>query len=80
MSKRYLFFSVPSCSKCPAVKKFLATTGLKGDEIDASTDDGLERAMEHDVMLTPTVIFLDASGKELCRASNVDEVKKCLSK
>lgn len=80
MIKRYLFFSVPGCGKCPAVRKFLAATGPEGEEIDASSDEGLERAMEHGVMATPTVIFFDASGKELCRASNVDGVKKCLSK
>lgn len=71
---------MPACPDCHLIKEFLEekAINIKGEEVDASTDKGMEKAVEFNVMSTPTIIFLDENSKELSRAFSVDEVKKVL--
>lgn len=78
MIKRYRLFTTNMCPKCPSVKAFMKTVRLIGDEIDASTDDGLRKASEAGVSSVPTVILFDEAGKEVKRAYSADEVKRAL--
>lgn len=80
MAKQYLIFTLPSCSKCPGVKKYMEGQGMEGREINASSEEGLEKAQEHNVMSTPTVIIFNEAGEELCRGGSIEELQKCLSK
>ena len=80
MIKRYLLFSQITCTKCPAVKEFLKTIDIPGDEIDATNDDGFEEARKYLVMSTPTLIFYDESEKEIGRALSLEELKAFLQK
>ncbi|MFH1225078.1 MAG: hypothetical protein V1676_04710 [Candidatus Diapherotrites archaeon] len=78
MIKAYKLFTIQTCTKCPEIKGFLAGTGLKGEEINATTDAGFEEAKKHNVMAAPTVIFFDGNGKEVARAGTIEEIKKLL--
>jgi len=73
----YLFFSTPTCIKCPAVKEYLKTVSMTGVHIDASTSEGLDKARELSVMATPTVVIFDDSDKEIKRAQSLPEVRLC---
>lgn len=79
MIKSYLLFTTPFCKFCPTVKEFLSTTKLPGKNIDATQEDGNEKAISLRVQSVPTVIFLDNSGNELGRAHSVQEIRDILS-
>ena len=64
----YLLFTRKSCPNCPPVATAIAASGLSGHSIDVDTDYGMAMASDHSVLATPTVILLDANGRELGRA------------
>lgn len=74
---RYLFFSTPTCIKCPAVKDYLETVSMQGQHVNAATAEGLEKARQYNVMSTPTVIIFDESDQEINRAQSLPEVRAC---
>jgi ribonucleoside-triphosphate reductase len=76
MIHEYKVFTTTVCPKCPKVKDFMKTTGIRGTEINASTDEGLKLASELGISAVPTVILFDQSGKEMKRAHSLDEIKK----
>lgn len=63
----YLFFFRQTCPACPLMKKKLETIEMSGVSLDTDSDEGLSEAIRREVTSTPTVIFLDATGKELER-------------
>jgi len=67
---------MPACPDCHMIKEFLEEKKIKVEEIDTAEDEGMEKAVEFNVMSAPTMIFLDEDGKEVTRANSVDEVKK----
>lgn len=73
---RYLLFTMPSCPNCSLIKAFLEDKKIEFEEIDAATDEGLEKAAELNVLSTPTFIVLDKEGKESSRANSVEEVQR----
>lgn len=75
---KYKFFMTPMCPNCAEIKEFLQTIELKGEIIDATTDEGLKEAEKLNVMGVPMMIFLDSEGKEKSRADNLDDIKKNL--
>jgi len=79
MIKSYLLFTTPMCPNCPEVKVFMEDVDLAGELVDASKDEGLKKASEHNVMSVPTAIFFDEDRKETARASTVDEIKQLLN-
>jgi ribonucleoside-triphosphate reductase len=64
----YLLFTRKSCPNCPPVAAAIQDSGISGRSIDVDTGDGMALASGHAVMATPTVILLDADGRELGRA------------
>ena len=65
------------CIRCPAIKEFMKESGLKGEEIDASSSDGVELAKKHNIRSVPTVLFLE--GDEVKhRALSLEEIKKII--
>ena len=80
MTKRYVIVTQVSCTKCQAVKEFLKTVEIPGDEIDATEDIGFEEARKLGAMATPTIIFYDESEKEIGRAFSLEELKAFLEK
>ena len=78
MISEYKLFTTTVCPKCPKVKEFMKNSGLKGIEVNASTDEGLMEASKLGISSVPTVILFDASGKEATRAHSIDELKKII--
>ena len=76
MIKKYMLFFTPTCPKCPKIKEFMEDKGLEKEWADAATPEGLEKAKEFQVMNVPTVIFFDEEGKEVTRATSIEEVKR----
>ncbi|HUW68788.1 MAG TPA: anaerobic ribonucleoside-triphosphate reductase [bacterium] len=64
----YVLFTRQTCPNCPAVKEFLAASGLPGILIDVDTETGLDAARRYEVLSTPTAIMLGEDGEERCRA------------
>jgi len=67
----------PMCPNCGEIKEFLETLDLKGDIIDATTDEGLEESQKLNVMGVPMMIFFNGK-KETNRAESLDDIKKVL--
>lgn len=66
-----LQFSSPACAPCRATRTILAdiaasTPGVSHVEVDAAEHLGLTRSLG--ITRTPTVVFLDAEGRETHRA------------
>ena len=70
----YMLFFRQTCPNCPAVKDFLASSGLPGTLIDVDTEDGLDAARRYEVLSTPTAILLGDDGEERCRAYSQSQV------
>ena len=66
----YLYFYRRTCPNCPPVAAFIETLEMNGERIDVDTLFGMKRAEEYVVLSTPTVIFLDASGREVSRGTS----------
>lgn len=68
---------MPACPDCHMIREFLEEKkiNVEGEEVDTATDEGMEKAVEFNVMSTPTVVFLDEDYKEVSRALSLDEVK-----
>jgi thioredoxin-related protein len=75
----YKLFMTPMCPNCSEIHEYLETIDVKGSEVDASTEEGLEQAQGYGVMSVPTMVFLDKQGKEINRATTLAEVKRILS-
>ncbi|MBR9691446.1 hypothetical protein GOV06_01545 [Candidatus Woesearchaeota archaeon] len=78
MIKKYLLFFTPMCPKCPKIKEFMEDKQLEKEWLDAATPEGLEKAREFKISNVPTVIFLDENGKEVSRATTIEEVKRVI--
>ena len=79
MIKNYKIFFTPTCPKCPVMKTFMKDeSGLVGEEIDATTEDGLEEATKHGITAVPTVVLFNIDGIERGRANSVEEAKRIL--
>ena len=76
MIKKYFLFFTPVCPKCHKVKGFIQSIKMENEWVDATTDKGLEKAREFNVMNVPTVVFVDSNGKEVARASTIEEIKR----
>lgn len=71
-----LLFVRQSCPACPGAKDAVQKLGIPFQLIDADAAEGLARAEEHQVMSTPTAIFVDAEGRELFRARDAKTIRE----
>jgi ribonucleoside-triphosphate reductase len=65
---RVLLFWRPACPACPSAKEAAGRLGLPVDLVNADTEAGLAEARRHNVLATPTAIFLSPTGDEIGRA------------
>jgi len=70
----YLLFTQPGCPRCPALASMIPSLGLPGNEIDVGSDDGFTVAARWEVAATPTLILLDADGREAGRVLSPNEL------
>jgi len=72
-------FFTPNCPKCPGVKTYLDLNGIAYREIDASTQQGQERAFKGGIYNVPTIVLKDSRGKEITRSSDPSKIKNLLA-
>lgn len=72
----YELFTRKTCPNCPPVKNFMSKIALSGSEYDVDSEAGFSRASELGIMSSPTVVFFDANGMEILRATNVSDLQK----
>jgi ribonucleoside-triphosphate reductase len=68
----YYYFYRTTCPNCPPVKNWLENFHVGGTYINVDEKEGYEKAAEYQIFSSPTVVFLDAEGVEMYRATNVD--------
>jgi hypothetical protein len=66
----YLVFVQDKCPNCPAMKAKLPTLDFAGQAFDVASDAGFQAASTWNVTATPTLVLLDAEGRELQRIMN----------
>jgi len=78
-------FTLPSCQKCPAVKRIAKDIAAKYDldflEVDISTPDGQLEGLMHQIMSTPSIAIDESvvSRGDLISREELDaEVRKRL--
>jgi ribonucleoside-triphosphate reductase len=71
----YAYFFRRTCANCPPVRKLLDAAELGGDHFDVDTDEGFAKAAELQILATPTVVFFDAEGEQVGRATAARDVQ-----
>lgn len=80
MYDKFLFFMTPMCPNCGEIHEWLDENSSymeKGEEVDATTTDGLEKAKEYSVTGVPTIVFLK-DGKKVATARDLEEFQTIL--
>lgn len=75
----YKMFFSQSCRNCPPVKEFMKKLHVPGEEVDVSTDLGMNSAKKYNVMSTPTVILFDENDHIINTLHSAEELKKVFS-
>ncbi|WP_028973226.1 anaerobic ribonucleoside-triphosphate reductase [Spirochaeta cellobiosiphila] len=65
----YEYYFKDTCPNCPPVKNILESVDLESRQYNVESDEGFEKALEKNILATPTAIFYNENGKELFRAS-----------
>jgi ribonucleoside-triphosphate reductase len=76
----FKLFTSQYCHNCSPVKNFLNNLHVRGEEVDVSTDLGINIAKDYNVMSTPTVILFDKDDNIVSKAFSVEELKKVFLK
>lgn len=76
----YKLFTSQYCRNCPPVKEFMNKLSMVGEEVDVSTDLGINASRSYDVMSTPTVILFDDNDNVAAKAYSVEDLKKIFLK
>ena len=77
--KKYKLFYSDNCPGCPPVKNYLKQVSMFGEEINASTKEGLEEAIKHNITGTPTVLFLDEYGSVVNKAHTPSQIERLIA-
>ena len=70
-----IVFTRGACPNCPPVANYVVASGIRAVFVDVDRDDGLALARDLGVMATPTVLGLDAEGREAFRAFDVEALR-----
>lgn len=73
--KQYRLFYSDNCPGCPPVKNYLRQIKLAGEEVNASTKEGFEEAVRHNITGTPTVLLLNAYGEVIDKAYTPSQIE-----
>ena len=79
MISKYKLFTTPTCPSCPKVKEFMKNVKIKGEILDAATDNGAREAAKLGITSVPTVIFFDKHNNAVEEAHSVEDIKKVLT-
>jgi hypothetical protein len=78
MFDKYYFFMTPMCPNCGEIHEWLEENPeimSKGEEIDATTKEGLEKAKKLEVSGVPTIVFMK-NNEKVGKAHDIDEFQK----
>jgi ribonucleoside-triphosphate reductase len=75
----YLYFFRQDCPNCKPVRMLLTDLEERGQAVDVDTDEGMELAMQYQILATPTVIFVDGEGREERRATAVQDIREAMA-
>jgi ribonucleoside-triphosphate reductase len=76
----YKFFYSQVCRNCPPVKDYVKNLTIPGEEVDVTSDLGLNSARKYDVLSTPTVILFDKNEEVVEKLNSVEDLKKIFAK
>ncbi|MFP4402791.1 MAG: thioredoxin domain-containing protein [Candidatus Woesearchaeota archaeon] len=75
MFDKFLFFMTPMCPNCGEIHEWLKENPkllAKGEEVDATTKEGLEKAKQYEVSGVPTIVFLK-NGEKIASVTDIEE-------
>lgn len=75
----YSFYYRQACPNCPPVNNFIGGLSIPGEALDVDTPEGMDKAIQHQVLASPTVIFFDVQGHEIFRAHNMETLEEAFS-
>ncbi len=75
----YTFFYRQACPNCHPVKEYMQHLSIPGNALDVDTPEGMDKAIQHQVLASPTVIFFDVQGHEVFRVHNAEALEKAFS-
>lgn len=78
-SPDYLYFFRQDCPNCKPVRTLLTDLEERGRAVDVDTEEGMQLAMDFQILATPTVIFLDQDGRENRRATAVQDIREAMA-
>ena len=86
---KYLLFSMPACPKCAAIKDYLQTKNIEGEENSLADPEGVVRLRkiypqikervkrnEDGSLPIPTILFLDDNNNIVNIAHELEAVKR----
>ncbi len=80
MFDKFLFFKTPMCPNCEEIQEWIEENpkvkGM-GEEVDATTKEGREKAKEYGVKGVPTIIFTK-KGESVATAGSLDEFENII--
>ena len=77
----YLLFTQKTCPNCPAMKAKVPLLSIEGRDFDVVEQAGYDAAVTWNITATPTLVLLDADGRELNRimaATDWSQIESCL--
>lgn len=77
--KKFLFFMTPMCPNCGEIKDWLEENPKlleKGEIIDATRPQGLQKAKDYGVDGVPSIVLLDDKGKKISIARDLEEFQE----
>lgn len=72
----YKVFHSQFCRNCPPVLDFVKSLPVPGEEIDVSTDLGLNSARKYNIMSTPSVVLFDKEDKVMAVLNSLEQLKE----
>lgn len=78
MFDKFLFFKTPMCPNCEEIQEWLEehqNIASMGEEVDATTKEGLDKAKQYGVSGVPTIVFFKG-GEQVTTAQSLEEFQK----
>ncbi len=72
----YKLFTSQLCRNCPPVKDYVKNLPIIGEEVDVTTDLGINVSRKYEIMSTPTVVLFDNNDNIMFKLNTIEELKK----
>lgn len=68
------YFYRHACPNCKPVRSLIGEFPIAVTDVDVDTDEGMELAVEHQILATPTALFANSEGRVVYRSSDPGEI------